>query len=96
LVLWLQVDWKLQQQGSWEGVPYKLYEGTYRCAALATQQAHMQHATASLSGNGVRRRVGSWSQQVACCCCQQYISLSSPTSTSSRSPYHINWLGDVL
>ncbi|WIA35890.1 hypothetical protein OEZ86_004271 [Tetradesmus obliquus] len=26
----IKVEWKLLQQGSWEGVPYKLYEGSYR------------------------------------------------------------------
>lgn len=26
----IKVNWKLLQQGRWEGVPYKLYEGTYR------------------------------------------------------------------
>uniref|UniRef100_A0A383VX58 Uncharacterized protein n=1 Tax=Tetradesmus obliquus TaxID=3088 RepID=A0A383VX58_TETOB len=26
----IKVEWKLLQQGCWEGVPYKLYEGSYR------------------------------------------------------------------
>jgi hypothetical protein len=26
----LQIDWKLLQQGSWEGTPYKLLEGSFR------------------------------------------------------------------
>lgn len=25
-----QIDWKLLQSGSWEGTPYKLYEGSFK------------------------------------------------------------------
>lgn len=27
----VQIDWKLLQQGSWEGTPYRLFEGSFRC-----------------------------------------------------------------
>jgi hypothetical protein len=34
------------QKGSWEGVPYKLYEGTYRSVALGTRRARSMLAGA--------------------------------------------------
>lgn len=39
----LQIDWKLLQQGNWEGTPYKLFEGSFKyvCAALALQAANV-------------------------------------------------------
>lgn len=30
VLLRAQIDWRLLQQGSWEGTPYKLLEGSFK------------------------------------------------------------------
>jgi hypothetical protein len=33
----VQIDWQLLQQGSWEGTPYRLFEGNFRWGLEATK-----------------------------------------------------------
>jgi len=34
----LQIDWKLLQQGNWEGTPYKLFEGSFKYVCCSSLQ----------------------------------------------------------